>query len=138
MSEILTTLLSEHGRGGGSVRRLTIRLIAYGMVGLLLLAMLGFLMAALHTTFVRVTDSVTAPLLVAATLATAAAIVLLAMWLIRRVASQERKRDGRKDGADELLSLVGQMSEAIADKKVPPLTVVGLALATGLAEGLRK
>jgi membrane protein implicated in regulation of membrane protease activity len=117
---------------------LSIRLLAFGTAGLLLLAALGFLVVALHVTFVRLTDDVTAPLLVAATLATAAAIVLLVMWLIRRGANPERERGERKDGADELLSLVGQMSEAIANKTVPPLTVVGLALATGLAQGLRK
>jgi heme A synthase len=136
--EILTALLSERRPGGGQAPRLTIRLLAYGTVGLLVLAALGFLMAALHVTFVRLTDEVTAPLLVAATLATAAFLILLVLWLIRHAANEERERGGRKDGADELLSLVGQMSEAIEDKKMRPLTVIGLALAIGLTQGLRK
>lgn len=139
MVEFLKALLAERAASADRGRILSLHLLGYGTVGLLALATLGFLMVALHATFVGLTDHMAAPLLMAATLATTAALVLLAMRLVRHGSSEKRKRGAPQAGdAGALFSLVLQMSEAIATKKVPPLAAVGLALTTGLAQGMRK
>lgn len=143
MVELLASFLSEVRGGRTQAQRLPIRLIAYCAVtfvaALLATATIGFLTAALYQTFLLVSDRVGAPLLVAATLAAAAGLIVLAAWAVKacREAGGQTRDERPKDGGD-VLSFVNEMGAAISSRRIPPLTAIGLALAAGVAHGMRK
>lgn len=122
------------------MRRLSVRLAAYAVAALLAIAAIGFLVAALYETFLLMSDRIAAPLLVAATLATAAGLVVLAMWAInaRREAGAPRRRERPEKEEADIASFVSEMGAAVSSERIAPLTAVGLALAAGLAHGMRK
>lgn len=122
------------------MRQLSVRLAAYAVAALLVVAAIGFLVAALYETFLLMSDRIAAPLLVAATLAAAAGLVVLAMWAVnaRREAGEPRRREQPGKEEADIVSFVSEMGAAVSNERMAPLTAVGLALAAGLVRGMRK
>ena len=138
--EVLASLLSERRGGGTPMRQLSVRLAAPAAAVLLVIAAIGFLVAALYETFLQMSDRIAAPLLVAATLAAAAGLIVLSIWAVnaRREAGAPRRRERPEKGEADIASFVTEMGAAVSNQRIAPLTAVGLALAAGLARGMRK
>jgi len=112
----------------------------WAAVALLALTAIGFLVAALYQTYLALSDPIVASLLVAATLAAAAGLVVVAMWLAQpRAADGESAHDtDQGDGQGDVLSFLSEMESSISSERLPPLTAVGLALSAGLSRGMRE
>lgn len=140
MFELVAGLLSDRDGAERAARRVLISVLVYGLASLVGLAAMGFLIASLYETFLRMTDQVTAPLLVAGTLATAAILVVL-VYRGAQMARSRREQPVRppvQNSDDGGLLLVGELSTAIERKAMAPLVAVGLAVAAGFAQGARK